>query len=304
MKHNAFWYRKNHLGVLIALIFFGLAACQDESDCTTDTTNFVRLEFIKLVNEGRQQPADELDNVLVFREGSNIPLGADNTSGVTVPLDPASNSTAVFVFREIGNNSTFDTLVLNYKREQTLISPECGPDQRFLNLAYNQEQTTFDSIRLRDPETNQFPDGANFLIYTCRYEMTNELQLRLNYPADEDTIVDTLVINRIYSDVGKRDNLSQNDSIPENGSLTVAVPVSDEREQIKVFLEIEQDDVPFREVNVMYQRDTFQVPTCRTQDRYQVDSVWMTDTTRLFEPEITEELLNINNPTNAQISIR
>ncbi len=304
MKHNAFWYRKNHLSVLIALIFFGLAACQDESDCTTDSTNIVQLEFIKLVNEGRQQPADELDDILVFREGKDTPVERITPNTVGVPLDPTSNSTTVFIFREIGDAATFDTLVLNYQREQALISPDCGPDQRFLGLAVDTARTSFDSLRLREPETSQFPDGANFLIYTCRYEMTDELQLRFNYPANEDTIVDTLIVSRVYSDVGKQENLRLNDSIPENGSLTVTVPVAEEREQIRIFLEIEQDDIPFREVNVLYRRNTFQVPTCLAQDQYQVDSVWMADTTRLFEPEITEELLNINNPTNAQISIR
>ncbi|MGB3588227.1 MAG: DUF6452 family protein [Tunicatimonas sp.] len=305
MEHNAFWYRKNHLSVLIALIFFGLAACQDESDCTTDSTNIVLLEFIKLVNgEGSNNEADELDDILVFREGSNNPVEKITPNVIGVPIDPTSNSTTVTIFREIGNTSKLDTLVLTYRREQTLTSPECGPDQRFLGLAYNKEQTTFDSVQLRGAETNQFLDGVNFRIYTCRYEMTNDLQLRFNYPANEDTIVDTLVVSRIYSDVGKREDLSQNDSIPENGSFTVMVPISEEREQIKVFLEIEQDDAPFREVNVLYQRDTFQVPTCLAQNRYQIDSVWMTDTTRLFDPEITEEILNINNPTNAQVSIR
>ncbi|WKN41606.1 DUF6452 family protein [Tunicatimonas pelagia] len=305
MKHNAFWYRKNHLGVLIALIFFGLAACQDESDCTTDSTNIVLLEFIKLVNAGSNNEADEIDSVIVIAEGTNagIPFGA--TSQIGLPLNPLENSTTFYIFRQEEEGVfTSDTLVITYQREQTLISPECGPDQQFIGLGYDSDRTTFDSLRLRVSETSQSSASANFQIYTCRYEMSNVLQLRFNYPANEDTIVDTLVVSRVYSDVGKQEDLSVNDSIPENGSLTVSVPIDEERDQIQVFLEIDQDDVPVREVNVLYRRDTFQVPTCLAQNRYQVDSVWMTDTTRLFAPEITEELLNINNPTNAQVSIR
>ncbi|MEO0333282.1 MAG: hypothetical protein AAF223_16625 [Bacteroidota bacterium] len=49
----------------------------------------------------------------------------------------------------------------------------------------------------------------------------------------------------------------------------------------------------------------FATATCLDQNRYQLDSVWTgKDSIRLADPEITEGLLNINNPTNVQISLQ
>ncbi|MEM9831648.1 MAG: DUF6452 family protein [Bacteroidota bacterium] len=305
MEHNAFRYGKNHLGVIIALIFFAVAACEEPGDCTTDTTNIVRLDFIKLVNQGRQQEEDEIDTIRIFREGGNIFLEATTTGTVGLPLDPANDQTTLLVVRELRNTITLDTIVINYQREQTLISPECGPDQRFFNISPDNELSSFDSIRPLNPEVSQFPERANIQVFTCRLEMSNELQLRLNHTDDGDTIADTLIVNRVYANVGKPGDLRQNDTIPELGNVSVTVPLDPNRDQIAVFVEIAQDSVPFRQINVLYQLDTFQVPTCLVQDRYQIDSVWTgADSARLFDPAITEELLNINNPTNVQISLR
>ncbi len=46
-------------------------------------------------------------------------------------LNPAEDVSIFYLFREDG---TGDTIVLRYQREQQLISPDCGPTQRFFNL--------------------------------------------------------------------------------------------------------------------------------------------------------------------------
>ncbi|MEM8966047.1 MAG: DUF6452 family protein [Bacteroidota bacterium] len=302
MKHNAFWYRKSHLGVLIALIFFGLAACEEEADCTTDSTNVASVEFTKLIsNEGSNSEEDIADDILISKPGNDTPFQLTPTG---FPLDPASNSTTLYIFREIDNTSTIDTIVLNYQREQTLISPDCGPDQRFFGISIDTSQTTFDSVWVRNAEVASVAETVNLRIFTCRYEMTNVFQLRFNYPQDEDDeVTDTIFVRRVYSSIGKED-LLQNDTIPEGGGLTVAVPVTMDSQKVQVFLETEEENSMTYDLEAFYQQDTFQAAHCLAQDRYRLDSVRLgINPGRLDTIAIENETFNLNNPINAEVTI-
>lgn len=307
MKHNASLYKKNRLGVLIALIFFGLSACEEELDCSTDSTNIASVEFTKLIsNEGSNSERDVADNILVFRDGNDIPVGNDDTNNAALPLDPTSNSTTLYVFRELGNTSTFDTIVLNYRREQTLVSPECGPDQQFVDISVDTALTTFDSVWVRNTEVDRFSETADLRIFTCRYEMTNILQLQFDYPEIEDEPNDTLFVGRIYSNLGKED-LLQDTSIVRGEDIIVSVPVTSSDEQVQVFLETAEASPMTYSVTAYYRRDTFQVAKCLPQDRYRIDSLRLGENPgRLEEPLEIEEstVFNLNNPVNAQVSIR
>jgi hypothetical protein len=307
MEHNAFLYKKSRLGVLIALIFFGFSACEEESDCSTSSTNVATLEFTKLIsNEGSNSERDIASNILVFRDGSDIPVGDDNTNSIGLPLDPASNSTTLYVFRELENTSTLDTIVLNYRREQTLISPECGPDQQFMDISVDTALTTFDSVLVRNAEVSRFSETLNIRAFTCRYEMTNILRLQFDYPEMEEESNDTLFVRRIYSNIGKED-LLQDTSIVQGEDIIVEVPVTQIDRQVQVFLETEEATPETYDVRAYYRRDTFQVANCLPQDRYRIDSLRLGENPgRLEEPTETEgsTVFNINNAVNATVTIR
>jgi len=307
MEHNAFLYKKSCRGVLIALIFFGFSACEEETNCSTSSTNVATLEFTKLIsNEGSNSGRDIADNILVFRDESNVRLGGDNTNSIGLPLDPASNSTTLYVERKTENSTAVDTIVLNYRREQTLISPECGPDQRFMDISVDTALTTFDSVLVRNAEVSRFAETVNLRVFTCRYEMTNVLRLQFDYPEVEDEPNDTLFVRRIYSNIGKED-LLQDTSIVQGEDIIVEVPVTLSDERVQVFLETEGATPETYDVRAYYRRDTFQVAKCLPQDRYRIDSLRLGDNPgRLEEPTEVEEstVFNINNAINATVSIR
>ncbi|MEM9671576.1 MAG: DUF6452 family protein [Bacteroidota bacterium] len=308
MEHNAFLYKKSRLGVLIALIFFGLSACEEESDCITDSTNVASVEFTKLIsNEGSNSEEDALDSTIVLAEGSVARLPTDRGNQTGLPLNPASNTSTFYVFRQTEEGIfTGDTIVLNYRREQTLISPECGPDQQFTDISVDTALTTFDSVLVRNPEVSRFGETVNLRIFTCRYEMTNILRLQFDYPEVEEEPNDTLFIRRIYSSIGK-ENLLQDTLIEQGEDIIVEVPVTLSDEQVQVFLETEGATPETYDVLAYYQRDTFQVAKCLAQDRYRIDSLRLGENPgRLEEPTEVEEstVFNINNAVNATVSIR
>ena len=304
MEHNAFLYKKSRWGVLIALIFFGFSACEEESDCTTDATNVASVEFTKLIsNEGSNSEEDVLDNVSTAKGGSEAFFAIDPFG---FPLDPTSNSTTFYVRRERESTLTVDTIVLNYRREQTLISPECGPDQQFMDISVDTTLTTFDSVLVRNPEVSRFGETVNLRIFTCRYEMTNILQLQFDYPEVEGEPNDTLFVRRIYSNIGKED-LLQDTSIVRGEDIIIGVPITLSDQQVQVFLETEGATPETYDVRAYYRRDTFQVSKCLPQDRYRIDSLRLGENPgRLEEPEEIEEstVFNLNNSVNAKVSIR
>ena len=180
------------------LIFFGLAACEEEASCVTDNTNIATLQFTKLINnEGGNTETDDFDNVVVRADGAIAVIDTSGVNLIGLPLDPSRNTTTFYIFQEQGDSARVDTLVLNYRREQTLISPECGPEQRFFDVDYDRERTTFDSLRVRNPEVERFSTTANLQVFTCHYEMTRVLQLRFTYEANEDEVADTLFVRRV-----------------------------------------------------------------------------------------------------------
>lgn len=306
MKHNVFLYVKNHFGVLFALIFFGLAACEEEANCVTDNTNIVTLQFTKLLaNEGGNAEEDYQDSVIVTAEGTIAGIPEGGASLIGLPLDPANNTTTFYIYRQLEEGVfTVDTLVLRYRREQTLISPECGPDQRFFDV--DTVLSTFDSIRVRNPEVQQSGTIANLQVFTCRYELTNVMQLEYTYAANDDDISDTLFVSRIYSNIGKEDILLDT-AIAEGESITVAVPVARNENQAQVFLETAEATPTTYHTRAFYRLDAFQVADCLPQDRYRLDSMqlWVNaDSLADPAPEVVNTTFNINTTVNGEIIIQ
>lgn len=307
MKHNVFLYVKNHFGVLFTLIFFGASACEEDGSCFTDDTNVATVQFVKLINNtGGNTQADELTSREIRAAGSESVYPIENNSFALLPLNPSENTTTFYIFQEQDGISRVDTLVLTYGREQALVSPECGPYQRFFEL--DATRSTFDSLRIRNPEITQGSLSAstvNLQILTCRYEMTNVMRLRFNYEANENEVVDTLYVGRVYSPIGKVD-LLQDTLIAEGGNLTVAVPVARDDNQVQVILET-ADAVPVSyDIRAYYHRDTIRVADCLPQDRYRLDSIQLGDNPgRFTEADVSEdnETFNLNNAVNAEVTV-
>ncbi len=258
---------KNCLPLLAVVLFFGLAACEDEPGCVTNNTDVVRLAFYKIDDTTLRNP----DRVIVA--GVNA-VGAGGYSIDSVPmerteyvlfLNPSEDVSTFYLLRD---NGAVDTIVLRYQREQQLISPDCGPTQRFFNLTVDTTRgslTTLDSFRLTEPELSRLGD-ANLEIYTCQDEFYTQ-EVRLNFQ-QKDTLVrtDSLFIRSITDETGRV--LVENDTA--FGTLDLPINLLADRTTFTFEL-LSNGDQPARTetLTITYEQEAVRfAESCRLQTRF------------------------------------
>ena len=155
---------KNHLLLFFILLLLGLAACENEESCVTSNSNEVKFIFYKIDDTTALVEDNVLIKTVQLSDDRGFRYEDDSIfrPRYAVPLDP-TDTTASFIFTFADGSQR--TIALRYDREQSLISPECGPDQRYFNLDTLFEN--FDSLRLINREVGKF-DGANIEIFTCQ----------------------------------------------------------------------------------------------------------------------------------------
>jgi hypothetical protein len=170
-----------------------------------------------------------------------------------------------YLFRGDG---TTDTIVLRYQREQQLISPDCGPTQRFFNLTVDTTQgslTTLDSFLLIEPELSRL-GGVNLEIYTCQDEFYTQ-EVRLNFQ-ERDSLVrtDSLFIRAIRDQTGRV--LVENDTVVG----TLDLPINPAAEQMVFTFELLANGTqPARTeiLTITYDQEAVQfAESCRPQTRF------------------------------------
>lgn len=296
MKHlfvNSVRYTLLWIGILP----LALSACLDENvSCVTDAFDTVRVNFLKL------DRANARNDTLYFEsiQASNGDfLDIQNTAlrSIALPLNPSGNQVIYYVnWREdSAAELQTDTLIFDYNREQRLISPECGVEQRFIDL--RSSNMAFDSLLIVDPEITLLTN-PNVNIYTCQYEYTHIVRARfysLN-TTDNSTDEDTLVVSSITDDLGNL-ILSQQDTLHR-----VLLPVDTTRNTTTFFFEIENEtgEIVNRELNVSYFVDTVQFFHCQPQIRVRNLDVNASDH-NFTDVEVDQEELNINNIRNLEI---
>ncbi|MGB3778924.1 MAG: DUF6452 family protein [Tunicatimonas sp.] len=192
---------KNCLPLMAVVLFLGLAACEDEPGCVSDNDNLVKLNFFR-IDDTTARNADPAGGRYVGIQLLGAQGPARDVPGGTLPLNPAEDVSIYYLFREDG---TGDTIVLRYQREQQLISPDCGPTQRFFNLSVDTTKTSLtslDSFRLVEPELSSLT-RVNLEIYTCQDEFYTQ-EVKLNFQ-EKDTLVrtDSLFIRTITDETGR-----------------------------------------------------------------------------------------------------
>lgn len=186
---------------MAVVLFLGLAACEDEPGCVSDNDNLVKLNFFR-IDDTTARNADPAGGRYVGIQLLGAQGPARDVPGGTLPLNPAEDVSIYYLFREDG---TGDTIVLRYQREQQLISPDCGPTQRFFNLSVDTTKTSLtslDSFRLVEPELSSLT-RVNLEIYTCQDEFYTQ-EVKLNFQ-EKDTLVrtDSLFIRTITDETGR-----------------------------------------------------------------------------------------------------
>ncbi len=256
---------KNCWPLLVTVLFLGLAACEDEPGCVSDNDNLVKLNFFR-IDDTTARNADPAGGGYVGIQLLGAQGPARDVPGGTLPLNPAEDVSIYYLFREDG---TGDTIVLRYQREQQLISPDCGPTQRFFNLTVDTTQgslTTLDSFRLVEPELSRL-GGANLEIYTCQdFFYTDTVKLNFQKKDTSSVRTDSLFIQAIRDEAGQV--LVENDTV--FGALNL--PINPLAEQtVFTFELLAHGEQPERveTLTLAYEQEVVRFAEhCRPQTRY------------------------------------
>lgn len=264
MTYNRIFSVKNHFLFALLLFFLALAACEDEPGCVSDSTNVVKVGFFK-IDDTTKRNADDVSVLEVIPVGSeSILVDTSSTARqrIDIPLNPSEDVTT---FNMVLASGKVETLVLRYKREQTLISPECGPTQRYYDLTV--DTTTFDAFRVVEQELGKVKN-INIELYTCQDTFYTQ-EMIVNF-LEQDTAGirrDSLFVQSIRDDRGQL-LANENDTIV--GSLRV--PINPLAESITLTFDLlAHDGKPARTetLALSYRDDTVRfADNCRLQTRY------------------------------------
>ena len=275
------------------VLFLGLAACEDEPGCVTDNDERVKIDYY-WIDDTTARVRDDTDGGYVRIQLVGKQGAADEVQRGTLPLNPAEDVSTYYLFREDG---TGDTIVLRYQREQQLISPDCGPTQRFFNLVVDTTKgslTTLDSFRLVEPELSRL-GGANLEIYTCQdFFYTDTVKLNFQKKDTSSVRNDSLFIQAIRDEAGRV--LVENDTV--FGALNL--PINPLAEQTVFTFELSAHSAqPARTdtLTITYDQEAVQFAEhCRPQTRFfNLDTLAGTtfDSVRIENRELAQDV-NLN----------
>jgi hypothetical protein len=304
MKRQSFLTHIFSFLLWAVFLSLGLSAClEEDASCASDSYDTVRVGFLKLDRNPESPRADTLFVQSVFTDRGDLILANVITNGLALPLNPAAGEVSFIINWAEDTASAFlrDTLSLTYNREQRLVSPECGVEQRYNELEIM--SAGFDSVNILEPEITLF-QPANVRVYTCQYEFTDRVRTRfrridtveINGNITTREVRDTLVVRRITDSFG-------NTILDQQDTLTaVSLPVNTDAASTTFFFDVldEEGNMISRFVDLSYFVDTIRIFDCRPQLR--VFNLDVDPEDFDFENvDVTEELLNQNNPTNLEI---
>lgn len=162
-----------YLSCLLGLGLMG--SCQEEESCVSFATNVISAGFYSFDEKGAAVPV-ELNFERVGARGTDSLFFVGGTVGVNqmlLALNPASDTTT-FLFR---SGLGADSLQLTYQRTFRMISPECGMEVRYTNMAVGRH--TFDSVGVLTEEALSKPQAMDLRIFhlaSCESLVTSRLQ--------------------------------------------------------------------------------------------------------------------------------
>ena len=290
-----------HTLLWLPLISLTLSTCLNENvSCVTTAYDTVRVDFFKLDRERPRTDTLYLESVIAAN-GVFLDIQDTALSRISLPLNPSGDEVTFFVnWREDSSAELqVDTLVLAYDREQRLISPECGVEQRFVNLTSTSD--AFDSLNVVDEEVTLFSNPVR--VYTCQYEFTNIARARFLRPDTVSTeplrinsVPAAILVNRITDDRG-------NVILAEPDTLRrFNLPFNTDALSSTFFFEIvnTDDEVVSRELQVTYLVDTLQIFDCLPQTTVANLDVDAEDYT-FTDVDVIDAVLNTNNDLNLEI---
>jgi len=125
--------------VFFLLMLMGLGACLEQGDCLVTNTTLAKVKLKSVKTNA--------DTTIAF---ASVAIGDDvllyenqSLNNLVLPVNPAADST-LYVF-EYGERK--DTLVLRYRNETVVLSPDCGAFVFQRDLRASKNKVGVDSVR-------------------------------------------------------------------------------------------------------------------------------------------------------------
>ena len=272
MTYNRVFFVKSHLLPALLLSLLALAACEDEPGCVSDDTNGLVISFFEISDTTAQNPAGVLIAGVepVGTRAYRIDSGeVTESQAYPLVLNPSEDVATFYVVQEDGR---VDTLAVSYQREQTLISPECGPSQRYFNLDTLLGGSTFDSIRIVDREVSKLNSSTNpnIEVYSCPdFFYTDSVIINFLEKEADTTLIrgDSLFVQSIRDDRGQV-LANENDTIVG----TLRVPINPQEPSLTLTFDLRaHDGQPARTqtLTLVYETESVRLARqCRPETRY------------------------------------
>lgn len=154
MKGHCFLY------YFIFIVLIGATACSEGSDCYSENTSIISMNFFKRNTLDPDTTFYERDTLIVSRvyaidNQDSLIMENDTIFGTLVlPVNPQNNTTAYRIGRH--------NLTVRYDIQQRIMSPDCGVEQIFSNL--DTVTYSFDSLVIKSRTLDR--NEINFEIYT------------------------------------------------------------------------------------------------------------------------------------------
>lgn len=151
--------RLEFLYSLLFIVMFIAVACSEGSDCYSDNTSIITIDFFKR-NYGSSGAAFSKDVLVVNRVyaiGNEDSLIVENDTifgTLVLPVNPLNDTTTYRIGRH--------TLTVKYDIHQRIMSPDCGVEQVFSSL--DTLTSSFDSLVIKSRNLDKHE--VNFEIYS------------------------------------------------------------------------------------------------------------------------------------------
>lgn len=138
-----------------------MAACSEGSDCYSENTSTIKIDFYKLNELDPDTSFYERDtitfgNVYAIGNRDSLLVDPDSTwfSTLVLPVDPRVDTTAYVI-------GLRNRLTVKYDIRQRVLSPDCDVEQVFSNL--DTISTTYDSLVIKSRNLDR--NEINFEVY-------------------------------------------------------------------------------------------------------------------------------------------
>lgn len=139
----------------IFTLFFIFSACEDCVFTSKNTTS-ASIRFYQQVIKNEKLVYDTLPiqfSVLTTNV-KNLPLFSrlNRRSTYLLRVNPSADTSTFYFQRLVEGKMRGDTLVISYKRQISLVSPDCGYDEAITELKIKRNTFAFDSVAIPKPE--------------------------------------------------------------------------------------------------------------------------------------------------------